>query len=153
MSRQSRNTIISPANADTSPESSCMAYLERKFNPDCQRESSHTYESARKAAEYGRRAGLLRENPHPYDPRVEIMEITRQIVELRRAKGWTQERVDKLFGYRSKRTSRIEAGYQSLNTTRRFFEHLKRIIEHEDMVKARNAKRRKAKHDLPNTTK
>mgnify|MGYP003825862687 CR=1 FL=1 len=140
MSRQSRNTIISPANADTSPESSCMAYLERKFNPDHRSESSHTYESARKAAEYGRRAGLLRENPHPYDPRVEIMEITRQIVELRRAKGWTQERVDKLFGYRSKRTSRIEAGYQSLNTTRRFFEHLKRIIEHEDMVKARNTK-------------
>ena len=153
MSRQSTRTFISPANADTSPESRCMAYLERKFNPDCKRESSHTYESARKAAEFGRRAGLLRENPHPYDPRVEIMEITKKIVELRRAKGWTQERVDKLFGYRSKRTSRIEAGYQSLNGTRRFYEHLKRIIDHEDKIKARNAKRRKAKHDLPNQSK
>ena len=153
MSGQSRHTIISPANSDIRPESRCMSYLERKFNPDRKTESSHTYESARKAAAFGRRAGLLRENPHPYDPRVEIMEITRQIVELRRAKGWTQERVDKLFGYRSKRTSRIEAGYQSLNGTRRFYEHLKRIIDHEDTVRARNAKRRNVKHDLPITTK
>ena len=131
MSRQSRHTIISPANADTRPESRCMAYLERKFNPDHKTESSHTLESAKKAAEFGLKTGLIRRTAQAHDYRDELQELAKEIVELRRSVGWTQHFTDLQFGYKSHRTSRFEACYNSYESTKRFLEHLKKLVVHE----------------------
>lgn len=139
MSRQSTRTFISPANADTSPESRCMAYLERKFNPDNKTESSHTLESAKKAVAFGLKTGLIRRTAQAHDYRDEIRETTRKIVALRHSVGWTQAFVDKQFGYKGKRTSRFEAGYQSYAATKRFLEHLERLVAYE----MKHAKKRK----------
>ena len=131
MSRQPTRTFISPANADTSPESRCMAYLERKFNPDHRTESSHTYESARKAAEFGFKSGLIRRTAQAHDYRDELQELAKEIVELRRSVGWSQHFTDLQFGYKSHRTSRFEACYNSYESTKRFLEHLKKLVAHE----------------------
>jgi len=131
MSRQSRHTIISPANSDTSPESRCMAYIDLKFNPDHKTESSHTLESAKKAVAFGFKSGLIRRTAQAHDYRDELQELAKEIVELRRSVGWSQHFTDLQFGYKSHRTSRFEAGYNSYDATKRFLEHLKKLVAHE----------------------
>jgi hypothetical protein len=108
-----------------------MAYLERKFNPDHRSESSHTYESARKAAEFGLKTGLIRRTAQAHDYRDELQELAKEIVELRRSVGWSQHFTDLQFGYKSHRTSRFEACYNSYESTKRFLEPLKKLVAHE----------------------
>ena len=141
MSRQSTRTFISPANSDTSPESRCMAYLERKFNPDHKTESQHTLASAKKAVAFGLKTGLIRRTAQAHDYRDEIQELAKEIVALRRSVGWTQHFTDRQFGYRSHRTSRFEACYNSYESTKRFLEHLKKLVAHEQ----KHAKRKSDK--------
>lgn len=136
MSRQSRNTIISPANADTRPESHCGKYAElcserlsKMFKHEIQ--FQHTVESAKASVAYGFKTGLIRRTAQAHDYRDELQELAKEIVALRRSVGWTQHFTDLQFGYKSHRTSRFEAGYNSYESTKRFLEHLKKLVAHE----------------------
>ena len=136
MSRQSTRTFISPANSDIRPESRCGKYadvcserLSKMFKSEIQ--FQHTVESARKAVEFGLKTGLIRRTAQAHDYRDELQELGKEIVSLRRSVGWSQHFTDRQFGYKSHRTSRFEAGYNSHESTKRFLEHLKKLVAHE----------------------
>ena len=91
----------------------------------------HTIESAKASVEFGLKTGLIRRTAQAHDYRDELQELAKEIVLLRRSVGWTQHFTDLQFGYKSHRTSRFEAGYNSYESTKRFLEHLKKLVAHE----------------------